>query len=88
MLETIREFARERLEAAGTLDATRRRHAEHFLGLAEAAEPYLTSDDQVPWLDRLDRDQAGWLFARLPFERLVRGYCTVRPATRAGVQPT
>ncbi|HEX5947979.1 MAG TPA: AAA family ATPase, partial [Actinomycetota bacterium] len=56
MLETIREFARERLEAAGTLDATRRRHAEHFLGLAEAAEPYLTSDDQVPWLDRLDRD--------------------------------
>ena len=56
MLGTIREYARERLEAEGDLEATRRRHGEHFLNLAETAEPRLTTDDQVPWLDRLDRD--------------------------------
>jgi predicted ATPase/class 3 adenylate cyclase len=37
MLETIREFALERLEAAGEADDLRRRHAEHFLALGETA---------------------------------------------------
>ena len=32
MLETIREYALERLERAGDLDGTRRRHAEHYAG--------------------------------------------------------
>jgi predicted ATPase len=40
MLETIREYARERLEASGEAE-TRRRHAEHFLGFAEQLEPAL-----------------------------------------------
>src|SRR5262249_15614771 len=38
MLETIREFALEQLDAAGELPALRRRHAEHFLAFA-AAQP-------------------------------------------------
>jgi predicted ATPase/class 3 adenylate cyclase len=37
MLETIREFAREQLEAAGETDDLRRRHAEYFLALGETA---------------------------------------------------
>jgi predicted ATPase/class 3 adenylate cyclase len=57
MLETIREFARDRCEVEWDGAATRRRHAEHYLGLAEAAEPHLSGASQVAWLDRLDRDQ-------------------------------
>jgi predicted ATPase/class 3 adenylate cyclase len=58
MLETIREFGLEQLEAGGDLDQIRRRHAEHFLGLAVEAEPHLTADDQGEWLDRCDREHA------------------------------
>ena len=58
MLETIREFGQERLRADGDLDVTRRRHGEHFLGLALEAEPHLTGDDQVEWLDRCDQEHA------------------------------
>ena len=36
MLETIREYALERLAEAGEVTETRRRHAEYFLALAEA----------------------------------------------------
>jgi DNA-binding CsgD family transcriptional regulator len=38
LLETLREYARERLAAAGATEAVARRHAEHFVALAEAAE--------------------------------------------------
>jgi predicted ATPase/class 3 adenylate cyclase len=58
MLETIREFGQEQLEAGGELDLILRRHAEHFLRLAVEAEPHLTADDQVEWLDRCDREHA------------------------------
>jgi predicted ATPase/class 3 adenylate cyclase len=51
MLETIREYASECLQASGEGDELRCRHAEHFLALAEEAEPYLARD--AVWLDRL-----------------------------------
>ncbi|MDP8957741.1 MAG: tetratricopeptide repeat protein, partial [Actinomycetota bacterium] len=56
MLETIREFALERLEQRGEAEEMRRRHAQAFLALAEEAEPRLTSLEQRPWLDRLAHD--------------------------------
>jgi predicted ATPase/class 3 adenylate cyclase len=58
MLETIREFGLEQLEATGDLEPVRRRHAEHYLGLAEEAEPHLTGEDQGEWLDRCDQEHA------------------------------
>ena len=58
MLETIREFGLEQLEAGGDLELVQRRHAEHFLGLAAEAEPHLTADDQGVWLDRCDEEHA------------------------------
>jgi len=53
MLETIREYASERLEDSAEADELRRRHAEHFLALAEEAEPYTLRLDRG-WLDRLE----------------------------------
>jgi len=56
MLETIREYAAEQLEASGEANELRGRHAEHFLALAEEAEPHVLGVSPVDWLDRLDRD--------------------------------
>jgi predicted ATPase/class 3 adenylate cyclase len=56
MLETIREFASERLEANEDAERVRRRHAEYLLALAEEAEPRLVAQDQAAWLDRLERE--------------------------------
>jgi len=56
MLETIHEFAREKLEEGGDAEETRRLHAEYFLSLAEEAEPELVGPDQVEWMDRLEAE--------------------------------
>ena len=54
MLESIREYASEQLRASGEAGERRRRHAEHFLALAEEAAPHLWEGAPGPWLDRLD----------------------------------
>jgi predicted ATPase/class 3 adenylate cyclase len=53
MLETIREFAAERLAASADAEEIARRHAAFFLDLAERAEPELTGPDQIRWLNML-----------------------------------
>jgi predicted ATPase len=57
MLETLRAYARERLAEAGEEDATRARHAAHYVALAETAEPRLRGPEQRAWIERLERDQ-------------------------------
>ncbi len=56
MLETLREYARDRLDASGERDAIQRRHAAFFLALAETDAPGLTGPAPATWLERLDRD--------------------------------
>jgi predicted ATPase/class 3 adenylate cyclase len=55
MLETIREYAAERLDASGEADRLRQRHGQNFLALAEEAEPNLHRYSRK-WLDRLERE--------------------------------
>jgi predicted ATPase len=58
MLETIRQFALERLDEQDESETLRRRHAEWFLALAERAEPHLDGPDQGEWLALLEQDIA------------------------------
>ena len=57
LLEPVRIFAADRLEAAGGAEPLATRHAAAFLALAERAAPELRGPAQVAWLQRLDREQ-------------------------------
>ena len=59
MLETVREYALEKLDEASAyqVDALNRAHAEYFMSLAEQAEPLLRTKEQLIWLARLGADQ-------------------------------
>ena len=56
MLETIREYGLERLSAGGEESLTRRRHAEHWIGVAEEASASLARPEQAAWTRRLELD--------------------------------
>ena len=57
MLETIHEYARERLQESGEAQDIHRRHAEYFTSLAERAEPYMRGGgEQLRWMRRLEAD--------------------------------
>jgi predicted ATPase/class 3 adenylate cyclase len=52
MLETIRQYALERLDAAGVTDEARDRHATYFARFAERAAIGLLSVDELAWHER------------------------------------
>jgi predicted ATPase/class 3 adenylate cyclase len=56
MLETIHEYAREKLEESGEAEEIGRAHAQYFLAMAEEAEPELKGSDQARWLERLEAE--------------------------------
>jgi predicted ATPase/DNA-binding CsgD family transcriptional regulator len=70
LLETIRQYARERLEEVGEAARVREQHAGYYLAVAEEAEPELKGERQVAWLGRLEREHdnlrvaMAWLLGR------------------------
>ena len=58
MLETIHEYAREKLEDMGETSSMQQRHAQYFAALAEQAKPYTRGGpDQIRWLNRLEAER-------------------------------
>jgi predicted ATPase/DNA-binding NarL/FixJ family response regulator len=55
LLETVRQYGREKLSESGETEKFRERHAGYYLMLAEEAEPELKAEGQVAWLERLER---------------------------------
>jgi predicted ATPase/DNA-binding XRE family transcriptional regulator len=78
MLETIREFAAEQLEAHREEATLRSRHAAYFLAFAERAAPQQTGPEQQAWIGRLEAEHAnmrvalGWLAAAGEVEQGLR----------------
>src|SRR5438067_1324306 len=78
MLETIRQYASERLLEAGEAESVRNRHRGWFQALAEQAEPHLRGANQADWHDRLKtehdnlRGALGWAFASGDTESALR----------------
>ncbi|MFL5806163.1 MAG: AfsR/SARP family transcriptional regulator [Roseiflexaceae bacterium] len=56
LLETVRQYSRERLREAGELEMVQQWHAHFFLALAEAAEPQLWGMERAEWLARLESE--------------------------------
>ncbi len=56
LLETVRQYGQERLEASGEARAIRDAHADYYLALAERAAPFLARAGQAEWLARLERE--------------------------------
>jgi predicted ATPase/class 3 adenylate cyclase len=70
LLETIREYALERLAEAADAQTLRDGHAGFYLELAELAEPEVTGADQARWLERLADDHEN---LRAALERFLAG---------------
>ena len=56
MLETVHEYAREKLKESGWAEETKRLHAAYFLAMAEEAEPELRGPREQEWMDRLEAE--------------------------------
>jgi len=56
MLETVRQYARQRLDENGQSETMRERHLDYFLWLALQAEPHLRGPQSKSWEDRLEEE--------------------------------
>ena len=56
MLETIRQYSRDKLFESGSAEQVRDQHLLYFTQLCERAEPEFTAPDQVRWMDRLEAE--------------------------------
>lgn len=56
LLEMLRQFANDKLDDAAESDAIQRRHAQHFVHLAEESEPNIRGETEKKWWDRIDTE--------------------------------
>jgi predicted ATPase/class 3 adenylate cyclase len=56
MLETIHEYALEKLQESGEAEELRRRHARYFLEFAQEADEQLARSRHMEWLDRVEEE--------------------------------
>jgi predicted ATPase/DNA-binding SARP family transcriptional activator len=74
MLETIREYARERLEESDDLHVIEPQFARYFLRFAEQSKPELYGPDQMQWFERIENEYGNiraaltWLYDRRELE--------------------
>jgi non-specific serine/threonine protein kinase len=57
LLETVRQYGRERLRESAETEVVHRRHRDWYMGLAEGAGPNLFGAEQAAWFDRLEMEQ-------------------------------
>jgi predicted ATPase/class 3 adenylate cyclase/DNA-binding CsgD family transcriptional regulator len=79
MLETIRQYAADRLTADEELQAVHMRHADYYLTLAERADSLLLGPEQGLWLARLETEHEN-LHAALEWYRAIAPECCLRLA--------
>jgi predicted ATPase/DNA-binding CsgD family transcriptional regulator len=78
LLETVRQYGREKLSELGEARKFWERHAGYYLALAQEAEPELKGERQVAWLERLEREHdnlrvaMAWLLGREESEEAAR----------------
>jgi predicted ATPase/class 3 adenylate cyclase len=56
LLETLRQYALERLAEKGPVDSWRRRHAQHYTEFAKTVGPALIGADELAWRTRLHEE--------------------------------
>ena len=60
MLETIREYALERLDERDDAQAVRERHLRHFRELAETAETQIEGEEGTQWVEQLESEHGNF----------------------------
>jgi predicted ATPase/DNA-binding winged helix-turn-helix (wHTH) protein len=73
MLETVRQYAEDRLNESGESNTVRERHLAHFLALVKRAHPNFFSKDANAWYRRLDRELSNLLAAHAWCDRAADG---------------
>ncbi|HMA36183.1 MAG TPA: tetratricopeptide repeat protein, partial [Chloroflexia bacterium] len=81
LLEVIRQYAGEKLAAAGEVETLHRRHMAFYQALAVAAAPHLSGPQSGAWLDQLAADHAN---LRVALERAIAGGAAATAAQTAG----
>ena len=73
LLETVRQYADERLSEAGEADDTRSRHLACYVALAEEARAEIGGPDQAVWVKRIDQERENLLAAHVWCDHVTEG---------------